>query len=327
MTDTPLLDVISVGDANIDLLMHVAHHPDLNPTGDRGSGVRGSAYHLGPGGVAANVAAVMAQLGNHVGLIGVVGDDDLGRMLRQSLAARGIDLRYLRPVPGCTTSLLCCFESKSGQTVFYSCPGPRRISGDCLEEEYLASTRLLFLAGNMLTQDEMTGRLLVEAIRKARQRGVTVAVDPSKYWLNPSLVSIVRQAIAEAEVLLPNANEAQLLTGCASPLAAARALVSEGAGAVAVKLGEAGCAVCTRDQELEMPAFETEVRAYLGAGDAFNGGFLHGYLRHWPLDETVRFANATASLKLLQPGTQSGLPREAEVEAFLAKHESRLDSD
>jgi sugar/nucleoside kinase (ribokinase family) len=67
------LDVISVGDANIDLLMSVPHHPDLDASGDRGSAVRGSEYHLGPGGVAANVAAVMAQLGNRVGFIGVVG--------------------------------------------------------------------------------------------------------------------------------------------------------------------------------------------------------------------------------------------------------------
>jgi len=320
LTEMPVLDVVSVGDANIDLLMNVAHHPDLNPSGDRGAGVRGSAYHLGPGGVAANVAAVMAQLGNRVGFIGVVGDDDLGRMLHQSLAARGINLRYLRSVPGRATSVLCCFESKGGQAVWYSCPGPRCIPAECLDEEYLALARLLFLAGNMLTQDETTGNLLVEALRKARQRGVIIAVDPSKYWLNPALVSTVRRAISEADILLPNANEAELLTGCASPLEAARALMGEGARAVAVKLGETGCVVCTQDQELEMPAFETEVRAYLGAGDAFNGGFLHGYLRHWPLERTVRFASATASLKLRHPGTQAGLPTEAEVEAFLEEH-------
>jgi sugar/nucleoside kinase (ribokinase family) len=61
------------------------------------------------------------------------------------------------------------------------------------------------------------------------------------------------------------------------------------------------------------------VRAYLGAGDAFNGGFLHGYLRYWPLDRMARFANATASLKVRYPGTQAGLPTEAEVESFLAE--------
>jgi 2-dehydro-3-deoxygluconokinase len=324
MAEMPALDVVSVGDANIDLLMSVPYHPDLDPDGDRGSGVRGSQYHLGPGGVAANVVAVLAQLGNRVGFIGVVGDDDLGRTLRQNLMAWGIDLRYLRTIPGHRTSLLCCFESGGGQAVFYSCPGPRRIPADCLAEAYLASARLLFLSGNMLTQDEVTGRSVVEALLKARRRGVMVAVDPSKFWLNPALTSIVRQAIAGADVLLPNANEAELLTGCASPLAAARALLAEGPGVVAVKLGEAGCVVCSPEEEIEMPAFKTEVRAYLGAGDAFNGGFLHGYLRRWPLQRMARFANAAASLKLRHPGTQAGLPTEAEVEAFLAENTGEM---
>ncbi len=324
MAEALTLDVISVGDANVDLLMSVPHHPDLAPGGDRGSGVRGSEYHLGPGGVAANVAAVMAQLGNRVGFIGVVGDDDLGRTLRRNLMARGIDLRYLRAVSGHPTSLLCCFESSDGQTVFYSCPGPRRIPADCLAEEYLASARLLFLSGNMLTQDEMTGRSLVEALVQARRRGMMVAVDPSKFWLNPALSSYVRQAIATADILLPNAYEAELLTGCASPLAAARALLAEGARVVAIKLGEAGCVACSPDGEIELPAFKTKVRAYLGAGDAFNGGFLHGYLRRWPLKRVVRFANATASLKLRHPGTQAGLPTEAEVEAFLAERTGEM---
>jgi sugar/nucleoside kinase (ribokinase family) len=320
MVEAPTLDIISVGDANIDLLMSVPHHPDLDPSGDRGSAVRGSEYHLGPGGVAANVAAVMAQLGNRVGLVSVVGDDDLGQTLRRSLAARGIDLHYLRTIPDHPMSLVCCFESNDGRQVHYSCPGARRIPADCLTEEYLASTRLLFLSGNVLTQDEMTGHLLVEALRKARQRGVTIALDPSKFWVNPALTSTVRQAITEADILLPNVNEAELLTGCASPLEAARALLAEGARVVAIKLGKAGCVACSPDEEIEMSSFNTKVRAYLGAGDAFNGGFLHGYLRRWPLKQMARFANATASLKLCHPGTQAGLPTEAEVEAFLAKH-------
>ncbi len=324
MTTRENLDFISVGDANIDLLMHVPHHPDLDPSGDRNSGVRGSTYHLGPGGVAANVAAVVARLGHRVGFIGVVGDDDMGQTFRQSLAQRGIDLRYLRAIPGHSTSLLCCFENTEGQAVFYACPGPRRIPADCLAEEYLASARLLFLAGNMLTQDQTTGHLLVGALRKARRQGVSIALDPSKFWLNPSLAYLVHQAIAEADILLPNANEAELLTGCSSPLAAAQALVAQGASVVAIKLGKAGCVICTPSEALELPAFETEVRAYLGAGDAFNGGFLHGYLHGWPLDRMGRFAIATASLKLRTPGTQSGLPTESEVEAFLEKQRRDL---
>ncbi|MFW6116475.1 MAG: carbohydrate kinase family protein [bacterium] len=314
------LDLISVGDANMDLLMTVPHHPDLESNGDRGSVVRGSRYHLGPGGVAANVAAAAARLGNRVGFVGVVGDDSLGQALRGSLASLGIDLRCLREAANCPTSLVCCFESKDGRQVHYSCPGPRSIPSGCLTAEYLASTELLFLPGNVLTQDEQTGRWLVETVETAGQQDVTVAVDPSKFWMNSELVPLVRRVVAASDILLPNGNEAELLTGFASPLAAARALLTEGPGVVAVKLGEAGCVVCSQEEELEVPAFAVRGQGHLGAGDAFNAGFLHGYLRDWSLERMARFANATASLKLRCLGSQAGLPTAAEVGALLVEH-------
>jgi sugar/nucleoside kinase (ribokinase family) len=314
-----MLDVISVGDANIDMLMHVLHHPDLDPRGDRGSGVRGSTYNLGPGGVAANVAAVMAKLGNRAGFIGVVGDDDLGRTFCESLTQRGIDIRHVRAIPGHQMSLLCCFEDAEGQSIFYACPGPRRIPAECLDRAYLASARMIFLAGNMLTQDEVTGKRLLAAVKSVREDGAVVALDPSKYWLNPGLAWIVREVIAEAHILLPNRHEAELLTGRRSPEDAAGALLGDGPELVALKLGAEGCVILTAEEELRVPPFQTEARAFLGAGDAFNGGFLHGYLRDWPLEEMARFANATASLKLRTPGTQAGLPLEVEVMDFLSQ--------
>ena len=86
---------------------------------------------------------------------------------------------------------------------------------------------------------------------------------------------------------------------------------------VAIKQGEAGCVIHTRDEKIEVPGFRSDVRTSLGAGDAFNSGFLHGHSRGWPLERSALFANAAAGLKVREPGTQAGLPSEAEVEAFL----------
>lgn len=314
------LDVISIGDANIDLIMRVPHHPNIDPKRDRDAAVRGQWYYLGPGGAAANVAVGMARLGNRVGFVGVIGDDDLGRTLRLSLSNTGIDISYLSSVPGYQTTLTSCFESSEGQAVHYSCLGPTRISGDCLEPEYLDKSRMLFLCGHIMTQNEETGGLLLEAMQEARRQGVIIAFDPGKFWLNMDLASCVYKAVHEADILLPNAYEAELLSGCSQPRDAGRALLDQGVRVVAVKLGEAGCIVCTQDEKIEMPGFKTEAKSRLGAGDSFNSGFLHGYLRRWPLKKMARFASASASLKIRYPGTQVGLPTEIEVEAFLAEH-------
>ena len=313
------LDVISIGDANIDLIMKVPHHPHIDPKGDRGAAVRGQWYYLGPGGAAANVAAGMARLGNRVGFVGVIGDDEMGRTLRLSLSNMGIDLCHLRSVSGYQTTLTSCFESSEGQAVYYSCLGATRILGACLEPEYLDRSRMLFLCGHIMTQNEETGGLLLKAMQEARKQGVIIAFDPGKFWLNMDLAPYVYKAVHEADILLPNAYEAELLSGCSQPRDGVRALLDQGVKVVAVKLGEAGCIVCTHDEEIEMPGFKTEAKSRLGAGDSFNSGFLHGYLRRWPLLKMARFANASASLKIRYPGTQVGLPTEIEVDAFLAE--------
>jgi sugar/nucleoside kinase (ribokinase family) len=97
--------------------------------------------------------------------------------------------------------------------------------------------------------------------------------------------------------------------------------LATGLKVVALKLGESGCLIYTKDGEMEVPGFKRDITSSLGAGDAFNGGFLHGYLRGWPLDKVARFANAVAGIKISKPGAQAGLPSESEVEAFLAAQE------
>ena len=173
-----------------------------------------------------------------------------------------------------------------------------------------------------MTQNEKTGQLLLEAMRRARREGVIIALDPGKFWLNMDLAPYVHEAVHAADILMPNAYEAELLSGSSQPREGGRALLDKGVKVVAVKLGEAGCFVCTHDREMEVPGFKTEVTSRLGAGDSFNSGFLHGYLRGWPLLRIARFANASASLKIRYPGTQVGLPTESEIETFLAQGSS-----
>jgi len=315
------LDVVCVGDANMDLLMSVPFHPTISTVTERSSGVRGSEYHMGPGGVGANVASAMAQLGDRVGFIGVVGDDDLGRTLRQRIMVQGINIQYMRMIADTSTSLLCCFESEDGNHLFYSCPGNRLIPPDCFNEDYIAKAHLLFISGNILAQEEITANAVISAIKKAREHGVTIALDPSKFWLNPNLDHYIHQVISLTDVLLPNANEAKILTNFSSMNDAGLSLLDRGPKIVAIKMGSEGSLVISKDEEIFQPAFKTKAITYLGAGDAFNGGFLHAYLRKWTLKQVTRFANATAALKIRSRGAQAGLPSRTDVESFLLDQE------
>jgi 2-dehydro-3-deoxygluconokinase len=316
--DTPkTLDVLAVGDANMDVWMQVPHHPDLAGSGERGMGVRGDAYYFGAGGVAANVAMGVSRLGNKAGFVGAIGKDDLGDQFQSSLRSAGIDVGHLYIMEHGSTSLACIFEPTQGEFVFYVCPGSRYIPPEHLPDDYLASARMLFLPGHMLTQDEITCRTLLDALHKARQYHTQIVLDPAKYWLNPDLESFVFDAIAISDLILPNRSEAELLTGCGAPVDAAAALMDMGASNVAITLGAEGCLVASNEGIFACEGIKTEIKSALGAGDAFTSGFLHGCLKGWPMMETARFANATAALKIRTAGSQEGLPDASTVEAYL----------
>ena len=317
------LDVLSVGDANLDVWMRVPRHPDRNAGGAGEIGVVGDACHVGPGGAAANVAMGIVRLGARAAFAGSIGDDAPGVQFADRMRAAGVDLSHLHVMAGQATSLACMFETPDGEYEFYVCPGPRAIPARCLSDDFVRSARILYLTGHVLTEDESTCRNMLDAMAVARESAVTVAFDPGKYWLNPALASRVHEAIEHTDIIIPNQVEAKQLTGRASPQDAARNLLETGIGVVAVTMGGRGCLLATADRMVEQPAFHARGGSAVGAGDAFASGLLYSYLEKGTLEEMAAFANAAAALKIGTPGAIEGLPAADEVWAFLKKNEWR----
>ena len=105
---------------------------------------------------------------------------------------------------------------------------------------------------------------------------------------------------------------------------ACRAIREMGAKCVVVTLGERGLVYFDGETFGELPAFEVEVVDTTGAGDVFHGAFCYGLAQGFPLQENLRFAAAAAALKCRRIGGRAGIPRRAEVDAFLRERgESR----
>ena len=106
------------------------------------------------------------------------------------------------------------------------------------------------------------------------------------------------QAIELSDVLMGNAEEEIMpLTGADSALAAAQYLCG-GKRIVIAPTGSKGVLVATDLETLYVPAFQTQVVDTLGAGDAFNGGFIAARLANYSLKEATRWGNAVAALKM-----------------------------
>jgi sugar/nucleoside kinase (ribokinase family) len=145
--------------------------------------------------------------------------------------------------------------------------------------------------------------------------------DPDRRWdgIDPML--------AATDIFLPNEREAALISGTMDPLEAAQALAAraEAAGrdpaagplTVAVKLGAEGALAVRGDEALRLPADRAQVVDSTGAGDAFNAGFLFGFLDGRPLGETLALAVACGTLSTRAIGGVDGQATLEEVQALL----------
>jgi sugar/nucleoside kinase (ribokinase family) len=255
------------------------------------------------GGAAANVAAHLARLGTPVELAGCVGDDPPAAGLAAELAAAGVRLR-LRTVPGVPTATIVSLVETDGQRSFLADRGANLelAAGDVPPP---GPGGHLYVSGYTLL-DPRPRTAGLQALRDAVEAGCTVSIDPAS--TGPLAHYGVDRWLADtagATLLLPNAEEARLLTGCGDPGDAARALAAR-YPVVAVKLGHDGALWASGDVLVHRPAHPTTVVDTTGAGDAFAAGLLSSWLRNPVLDPgaALEAGQALAAAVVRHPGAR-----------------------
>ena len=240
------------------------------PGSDRPATIR-----TGGGGAGANVAVHLARLGTAVVLAGCTGDDAAGRGLAAELAAAGVALR-LRTVAGAATGTIVSLVEPGGQRSMLADRGANlALRPDDVPAPPPGGH--LHLSGYTLLDPGPRGAGLA-ALAAAVAAGCTISVDPAstgpltRYGVDRWLADT-----APATLLLPNADEARLLAGCADPADAARALARRHR-IVAVSLGADGALWASGALLVHRPALGTDVVDTTGAGDAFAAGLLAAWL-------------------------------------------------
>ena len=257
--------LVVVGDLCTDVVALLAGEPA--PGSDRAASIatRG-------GGAGANVAAHLAALGTPVLLAGCVGDDLPGAALARDLSEGGVSLA-LRTVPGVPTgTIISLVEPGGGERSMLADRGANLAlrPGDVPAP---AAGGHLHVSGYTL-HDEGPRQAGLAALGSARAAGCTVSVDPAS--TGPLAAYGVDRWLADTAgvtLLLPNAAEARLLTGCADPADAARALARQHE-VVVVTLGAEGALWAQGDLLVHRPAHPADVVDTTGAGDAFSAGVL-----------------------------------------------------
>ena len=266
MSDTA--PVVVVGDVNTDVVVVLAGEPA--PGSDRPATIttRG-------GGAGANVAIQLARLGVPVQLAGCTGDDAAGAGLRAELTAAGVR-PGLRTVAGAATGTVVSLVDPGGQRSMFADRGANLALQPADVPRPPAGGHLHLSGYTLLDPGPRPAGLA--ALAAAVEVGCTVSVDPASTGpLARYGASRWLEDTAAATVLLPNADEARLLTGCTDAHDAARALAARHP-VVAVSLGAEGAVWASASTVVHRPAHRTQVVDTTGAGDAFAAGLLAAWL-------------------------------------------------
>jgi 5-dehydro-2-deoxygluconokinase len=275
------------------------------------------------GGSPTNVAVAVARLGRTAAVVTKVGDDPFGEYVRLALADFGVDASYVGTHPSLQTPLAFCeiFPPDRFPLLFYRAPKAPDLELDARDLGDAASeAALLWTTGTGLSQEPSRSTTL-SALRRRRRRPIAVHdLDyRAVFWASSEEARRWnREALAQATVAIGNAEEVAVALGeDLEPEEAAHALLDLGPELVVVKRGENGVLAATRDKTVVVPPVEVEVVNGLGAGDGFGGALCHGLLARWPLERTLRFANAAGALVASRLGCADDMPTAEEVEDLL----------
>jgi sugar/nucleoside kinase (ribokinase family) len=269
------------------------------------------------GSSAAILAHNLALLGTGVSFSSRIGPDPLGKLCCQWLQEAGVDIAQVRCVAdGSNTGVTLILPLVATRRIL-TYPGAMAEMGmEDLNTDYLATAKHFHLSSFFLHR-ALTPH--IPALFSAmKHRGLTTSLDtnddPQDDW-DSGLAAV----FPELDILLCNEREIVKIAGAARPDDAAQR-ISAMVPILIVKRGPRGASLYTDGQRLDAAAISVQVQDTVGAGDTFNAGFLHQWLRDAPLDECMAFGNVAAALSTTRAGGIAAFKDSAYRERFLAEH-------
>lgn len=274
------------------------------------------------GGSAANVAVAAARLGNSAALISGVGDDPFGRYVRNELERLGVDNRFVAADDQYPTPVTFCeiFPPDNFPLYFYRRPSAPdlQIRAEQIDTDAVRAARLYWSTVTGLCEEPSRGAHFVAWEARARVPLTVLDLDyRPMFWESPAAATEqVQRALQHVTIAVGNREECEIAVGETNPHRAAEALLDLGVELAIVKQGPRGVLGKTRHSSVTVPPNEVDVVNGLGAGDAFGGSLIHGLLHDWPLEKTLRYANAAGAIVASRLECSTAMPTAAEVAAL-----------
>jgi sugar/nucleoside kinase (ribokinase family) len=310
----PGFDVSVVGELNLDLILYGLPE-NLEPERE----LIANRLALTLGSSSAIFAHNLSVLGSKVAFASRIGTDPLGQIALGRLAEGGVDVSRVRKVSGPTTTGLTVILTRPQFRNILTYPGTMfDMSFEDLDLDYLASAKHFHLSSYYLHR-ALRPRI-AELFEKMKQAGLTTSLDtnddPEDQWGDS------REILRNVDVFLPNEREAKKLART-DDLEEAIARLSEMVPLLAVKMGRAGGIAQRGRERILLPPVSVEAADAVGAGDSFDAGFLHQFVRGAGLDACLASANLAGAFSTTRPGGTEAFRDRDHFKEFFYRHASR----
>ncbi len=297
-------EVLVVGSINLDLSVLVDRFPEPGET------VLGHDVVRGGGGKGANQAVAAARLGRRVSMLGAVGGDDAGSLLRRLLEDEGIDVAAVASIDGCPSGLAVIEVDGGGENRIVVISGA---NAELTPDDLDSAAPAIAEAPVVLTQLEIPIEVVLAIAGRPRRGRLVLNPAPAANGID----------LAGVDILVPNRGELAGLAGC-EPAATVDEVVDQvrhigpDLEAAVVTLGGEGAVVIDRlrvgPAVVEaIPAAAVEVVDTTAAGDAFCGGLADALCLGAALPEAARWATRVAAVTVTRRGAQRSLPARSDV--------------
>ena len=326
------LDLIAIGRSSVDLYGE--------QIGGRLEDMDSFAKYVG--GSPTNTAIAAARLGLRTGLLTRVGADHMGRFIREQLVRDGVDIRGVHNDPERLTALvvLGIRDQESFPLIFYreNCADMALCEQD-LDESYLQSARAVLINGTHLSTPGVFAASM-GAARRAKAHGGQVIFDvdyrpvlwgltakdlgENRFVADARVTERLQSVLPLCDVIVGTEEELCILGGSVDLLTAIKNIRAHSSATLVCKRGAHGCVAFAGDipddigAGLTVPGFKIKLLNVLGAGDAFMGGFLRGWLRGESLEVCCRFGNACGAIVVSRHGCAPEMPNWGELQLILS---------
>ena len=300
--------ILVIGSLNMDFSIKTPKMPVPGET------IIGESFHLNPGGKGANQAFAIGKLGADVSMLGMVGNDEYAKLLKQNLESVNVNTQGIIEQNNTSTGVAFVTVDSNGENSIIVISGANeKVNTEFIDE----NINLIDDADIIVMQLEIPVDVVTYVARIAKEKNKLVVLDPA-----PARADLPDELFSYVDIMKPNETELSILTGVDTSnddniIKADKSLVEKGVKNVIVSLGGRGSILVNKDYNKKFNSLGLTPIDTTAAGDSFTAALVSYLASDKSLEEAIQFGHVVSSIVITKKGAQESIPSLEEVRLFL----------